>query len=157
MVVRNAGSLCDGTVGAVDVNKLLLIDDEQSILAAMAEYFSGLGYEVDCAQDENAARSLIERHRYCVVITDLRLSRGDRFEGFEILARLRRRVPEADCIVLTAHGCAESEAQALQQGASVFLQKPKPLGELAAVVAKLMARRNSAACPDGLHAVPATG
>jgi len=135
--------------------KLLLIEDEACILAAMAEYFSGLGYEVDCAEDEDAAWSLIERHRYRIVITDLRLSRSDQFEGFEILACLRRRVPEADCIVLTAHGCAESEARALQQGASAFLQKPSPLSEVAAVVAMLAARRSVAADRDGLHAVPA--
>ena len=145
------------TASAGDVHKLLLIDDEACILAAMAEYFAGLGYDVDCAADEDAARSLIERHRYRTVITDLRLSRGDRFEGFEILACLRRRAPEAACIVLTAHGCVESEARALQQGASAFLQKPQPLSEVAAVVAMLTASRNESAGLGDLHAVPAGG
>jgi DNA-binding response OmpR family regulator len=139
------------------VDKLLLIDDETCILAAMAEYFSGLGYDVDCAADEGAARSLIERHRYRIVITDLRLSHGDQFEGFEILARLRRRAPETECVVLTAHGCAESEARALQQGARAVLQKPQSLGEVAAVVARLTARRNESAGLGELHAVPAAG
>ena len=137
------------------MDKLLLIDDEACILAAMAEYFSGLGYDVDCAADEGAARSLIERHRYRIVITDLRLSRSDQFEGFEILACLRRRAPESDCIVLTAHGCAESEARALQQGARAVLQKPQPLGAVAAVIALLTAGHDESARPDELHAVPA--
>jgi DNA-binding response OmpR family regulator len=139
------------------VHKLLLIDDEACILAAMAEYFAGLGYDVDCAADDGAARSLVERHRYHIVITDLRLSRSDRFEGFEILACLRRRAPQADCIVLTAHGCAESEARALQQGASAFLQKPQPLSEVAAVVAKLTARRADSACLGESRAFTSAG
>lgn len=139
------------------MDKLLLVDDESCILAAMAEYFSGLGYDVDCAADEDSARSLIDRHRYRIVITDLRLSRSDRLEGFEILACLRHRVPEADCIVLTAHGCAESEVRALQQGARAVLQKPQPLGAVAAVVAMLTARHNEFACPDELRAAPAAG
>ncbi len=147
----------NATASAGDVDRLLLIDDEASILAAMAEFFAGLGYDVDCAVDEEAARSLIERHRYRIVITDLRLSRGDQLAGFEILACLRRRDPEADCIVLTAHGCAESEARALQQGATAFLQKPQPLSEVAALVAMLTARRNESAGLGDLHAVPAAG
>lgn len=141
--------MCNGTSSVRGVDKLLLIDDEACILAAMAEYFSGLGYDVDCAADEGAARSLIERHRYRVVITDLRLSRSDQFEGFAILACLRRRAPEAECIVLTAHGCTESEARALREGASAFLEKPKPLAEVAAVVAMLAARRHDRAAGYG--------
>lgn len=129
--------------------KLLLIDDEACIRSAMAEYFSGLGYEVHCAEDEDSARSLIEQHRYRIVITDLRLSHSDRFEGLEILAHLRCRVPQAACIVLTAHGCPESAVRAMREGATAVLQKPQALGEIAAVVATLLARRDAGAGLDG--------
>lgn len=60
------------------MHKILLIDDEEHILAAMAEYFSMLGYQVTSATNLIAALALLDREHYGIVITDLRLSRCDR-------------------------------------------------------------------------------
>lgn len=119
---------------------MLLIDDEEHILVAMAEYFAAHGYDVACARDESAARTLLEQTDFRIVITDLRLSRSDRFEGLDILDRIRTRCPHTACIVLTAYGFPDNEERARQRGASVFLQKPRPLDELAAIVATLVSR-----------------
>lgn len=134
----------------MDAVRLLLIDDEACIRAAMSEYFVGLGYVVDRAGDVDSALSLITRHRYRIVITDLRLSRDDRFEGLEILSFLRRRAPQADSIVLTAHGCADTEARARREGAGVFLLKPQPLATVVGVVAGLLACDVVSRIPAGL-------
>lgn len=127
--------------------RILLIDDEEHILAAIAEYFTALGYTVDCAADAPTACDLLDRQGYGVVITDLRLSRGDRFEGLDVLEQARTRRPDAACIVLTAYAQPQNEELALDSGASVFLQKPTPLDELAALVATLIKRNPAAACP----------
>lgn len=136
------------------MEKLLLIDDEEHILTAMAEYFTMLGYAVNCAADEASARALVDGQDFRVVITDLRLSRSDRFEGIEILDRIRSRSPRTACIVLTAYGNAENEAQAQRHGACMFLQKPTPLDELAAIVATLVNRCPEAACTDEQYSFP---
>jgi ornithine cyclodeaminase/alanine dehydrogenase-like protein (mu-crystallin family)/DNA-binding response OmpR family regulator len=128
-------------------SRMLIIDDEEHITAAVTEYFMTLGYQVDCAQDAAAAHALLDRFDYAVIITDLRLSRSDRFEGFEILERIRSRCPQTASIVLTAHGYSENEKRARQRGASAFLQKPQPLEELAAVVAALVKQRTEPTDP----------
>jgi DNA-binding NtrC family response regulator len=120
------------------MEKLLLIDDEEHILAAMAEYFTALGYAVDCAADEASARALVDRQDFRIVITDLRLSRSDRFEGFDILDRIRTRCPRTACIVLTAYGFPDNEERARQRGARFFLQKPQSLEDISRIVATLI-------------------
>jgi two-component system, NtrC family, response regulator PilR len=140
----------------LDAVSVLLIDDEACIRVAMSEYFAGLGYVVDRAGDVDSALSLIAQHRYRVVVTDLRLSRNDRLEGLDLLPVLRRCAPQAACIVLTAHGCADTEAKARREGAGAFLQKPQPLATVAAVVAELLARDVAAESPDRLQ-IAATG
>jgi CheY-like chemotaxis protein len=116
---------------------LLLIDDEEHISAAMAEYFAAHGYDVACARDESAALTLLEQTDFRIVITDLRLSRSDRFEGLDILERIRTRCPHTACIVLTACGFPDNEERARQRGARAFLQKPRPLEEIFRIVATL--------------------
>ena len=122
------------------MHKILLIDDEEHILAAMAEYFTMLGYQVASAANEVAALALLDRERYRVVITDLRLSSRNRFEGLEILEHVQRRHPETACVVLTAYGSAEIEQRARERGARAFLQKPQPLDRVETVVAALVRR-----------------
>lgn len=120
------------------IPRILIIDDEEHILAAMTEYFAALGYEVACARDVSAAHALLERTDFRIVITDLRLSGGDRYEGLEILERVQSREPHAACIVLTAYGLPDTEERARQAGANAFLQKPQPLGELSNIVRALI-------------------
>lgn len=127
-------------------HRILLIDDEEHILAAIAEYFTALGYSVDCAADVSTACSLLDERGYGVVITDLRLSRGDRFEGLDVLERARARRPDVSCIVLTAYGQPQNAKQALDRGADAFLQKPTRLDELARLVAALLYRNPAAPC-----------
>jgi two-component system response regulator YesN len=120
--------------------RILIVDDEECALAAMVEYFADLGYEVDCALDEPAARDLLEHGSYAIVITDLRLSRGDRLEGLDLVERTRSLHPQTRCIVLTAFGSFENEERARRHGVAAFIHKPQPLREIARLVASLAGR-----------------
>lgn len=123
--------------------RLLIIDDEEPITGAVTDYFGILGYLVDSAQDEQAAHALVDRFDYAAVITDLRLSRGRRLEGLEIIEHARIRHPAAACIVLTAYGDAENEIEARKRGADALLQKPTPLHVLAERLAEILNRRST--------------
>jgi DNA-binding response OmpR family regulator len=119
-------------------SRLLIVDDEEHIIAALRDYFTVLGYVVDVADNENVARALLDRIGYVAVITDLRLSGGTRMEGLEIIRHARVRCPQGARIVLTAFGGPESRALAERSGADAFLQKPAPLNELGKVLAGLL-------------------
>ena len=120
---------------------MLIVDDEPAILFALAEYFSVHGLVVDTANELSEARRLLERYRYALVITDLRLSGTEGTEGFDLVTWLRDRYPRAGIVLLTGYGSPEIEREAHRRGADVFLQKPIALDALASIADRLVSTR----------------
>ena len=117
---------------------LLIVDDEESIRFSMSEYFSRHGFEVDTAREIEEAEKLIEKTDYKVIIQDLKVGITRHSDGMNIIKLIHRRSPETRIVVLTAYGSAEIKAEALRSGADAFLQKPKPLSQVAQVVQGLI-------------------
>ena len=117
--------------------RILVVDDEQIILFAFRAYFGRYDYEVDCARELEEAEALLAHRSYDVVIADLRLTGSSGREGLEIVRFLRERSPESPIVLLTAYGSKEIELEATELGADAFLQKPKPLAELAEIIFSL--------------------
>jgi DNA-binding NtrC family response regulator len=120
------------------VQRLLVVDDEESICFSMSEYFSHHGYKVETARDLDEAERLIESSDFKVIIQDLRLGATRNPDGLDLIRRAHQRNPDTRIIVLTAYGSAEMEDEARRQGASAFLRKPKPLSQVAQVVQGLI-------------------
>ncbi len=117
---------------------LLVVDDEESILFPVCEFFKRRGFKVDCATGSRDAEILIENQRYEAMIVDLRLSSDEPEGGLEVVEVGRKRHPRSRIIVLTAHGTRGVEKRALALGADLLLRKPKRLCELAGVVNDLL-------------------
>jgi len=122
----------------INMPRLLIVDDEESICFSMSEYFSLQGYKVDTAQELEEAERLIEATDYKVVIQDLRLGTARSPDGLNIIKMIHDQNPRTRIIVLTAYGSAEMEDEALRCGADAFLRKPKPLSQVAQVVQGLI-------------------
>lgn len=118
--------------------RILIVDDESAILFAFRSYFSRCGYEVDGARELEEAEALLANRKYDIVIADLRLTGSDGREGLEVVRFFRERAPESPIVMLTAFGSPELEMEAVELGANAFLQKPKPLSELADIVFNLL-------------------
>ncbi len=114
------------------------MDDEEPILFAMGEYFSTKGYLVDCARETQEAEALLESHRYCLAILDLRLTGTRGAEGLDLIESVRGKSPATRIILLTAYGSREVEVEARRRGADAFLQKPQPLSEVAQIASGLI-------------------
>jgi len=114
--------------------RLLLTDDEPTILFAMREYFSALGFRVDTSSALDDALSRISGNDYAVVISDLRMSGSEGREGFTIAAAARARSEDTRIIMLTA--CSEQDG--LASGADLVLRKPQPLRDVARSVLNLL-------------------
>lgn len=107
--------------------RILIVDDEEPILFAMAEYFRASGFEVDCASEMEEAAALVNRVRYALVITDLRLTKVPGTEGLQLIQEIHGRVP---VIMLTAYGSPDVETWARAQGIAAFLTKPTSLSAI---------------------------
>lgn len=121
--------------------RLLIVEDEESITFAMTRYFRRHGFEVDSAHAPEEARVLLAAAHYAVVIADLRLGGVYGAEGLEIVSYVRECSPGTRTILLTAYNSPELEATAHARGADAVLRKPKPLSELAETVRTLLDRR----------------
>jgi DNA-binding NtrC family response regulator len=126
------------TAEEVQMPRLLVVDDEESICFSMSEYFSLQGYKVDTAREVEEAERLIEATDYKVVIQDLRLGATRNPDGLDIIRMIREQYPRTRIVVLTAYGSAEVEDEARRCGADAFLRKPKPLSQVAQVVQGLI-------------------
>jgi two-component system response regulator RegA len=121
------------------LGRILLVDDETSILFAVSDYLSAFGFTVDCATDLDEATALLVRFSYAVVIADLRLRATDDEGGLDFLEQVRDRCPSARSVLLTAFGTPALELEAQRRGAAAVLLKPQPLSAIARIVDGLLA------------------
>jgi len=120
------------------MKRLLLVDNEETILFAFSRYFSRCGFEVDCAREMEEAEALAAYTAYDLVIADLCLSAAGSTEGLEIVRYMRLRCPQARVILITAFDTPAVEREALRRGADAFVRKPRPLSEIADLAATLI-------------------
>src|SRR6266404_5152200 len=114
-------------------DRVLVVDDEQSLRKVLAATLQREGYEVSVCSDGEEAISALERDGADVVVTDLVMPRMD---GLTLLRKVVARHPDVPVIVVTAHGRIDSAVEAMKAGAFDFLAKPFDHGELKAIIAK---------------------
>jgi len=122
-------------------HRLLVVDDEPAILMALREFFKHRGYRVDSVHGRQEAEDLLTRERYACVIADLHLSADCPDGGLRLLEIVRQHHPETRFVILTAHPSTNAELEARRRGVDAFLWKPKPLFELALLVASLVGEK----------------
>ena len=106
---------------------LLIIDDNLSNLELLSEALAQSGLEILTASDADEGLDLFCDRRPNIVLTDLVMPT---MSGMAVLERIMEVDPATDVILMTAHYSAESAVEAIQKGASDYLNKPVPLGTL---------------------------
>ena len=109
--------------------KLLLVEDDAMLGAAMKRGLEKAGYVVDWAQDGDEALGGLAAQTYETVILDLSLPQVD---GIEVLKRMRARRDATPVIIVTARGRGDQKIDGLDAGADDYLVKPFDLDELLA-------------------------
>lgn len=142
-----------------DAPRVLVVDDQQSLLDILQRWLARSGYEVHVAADGFEALSLAKEHGFDVIVTDLKMPG---LNGLQLMSLLKDQDPAVQVIFLTGQGTMQDAIEALREGRAFdFLQKPlRDLHELNQVIDKAMARRRqsdssaqprlSAACQEGL-------
>jgi DNA-binding NtrC family response regulator len=120
--------------------RVLLVDDERSILFAAQRYLTANGFEVQCARELEEAQALLANDVFDIVITDLRLTPVQCAEGLLVIETVRSRALASRVIVLTGHATPAVEAAAHELGVDLFLRKPTSLPDLAVMMHELMAK-----------------
>ena len=120
--------------GPEAAKRILLVDDERTVVFSLGRFLRLHGFEVDAAQRQAEAERLLDTHRYDVVLTDLRLTGTGGTEGLTIIEHARRVHPNALIVLLTAYGTEEVLDAARDLGVDTILSKPVLLDHLLEVV-----------------------
>jgi two-component system response regulator AtoC len=109
--------------------KVLLIDDEMTMVQIVTEMLRADGHEVHPYTTAETAFAALEETQPELVITDLYLDKTGA-QGLEMLRRARSLNPPPVVIVVTGYGSIETAVQAMKKGAYDYLEKPFKLEEL---------------------------
>jgi len=128
--------------------RILVVEDEPDLAAAIATGLRKDGYAIDIAEDAVSAVNFAALNSYDLVCLDLNLPDGD---GLDVCRRVVAGPahsydpgPSPKIIMLTARGSVADRIRGLDEGADDYLVKPFSLGELGARVRALL-RRDTAA------------
>jgi len=121
---------------------MLVVDDEPGMRQLLQSAFEQRGFDVSVATNGDRAVDELEKGRYDVVITDLKMPGRD---GFGVLRAVKGVSADTKVIMITAYGSIEKAVEAMQMGASDFIAKPFKLAEIELKVDKLIKRLNGAA------------
>jgi DNA-binding response OmpR family regulator len=114
--------------------RVLLVDDEPSLLFAIRDFLTSEGFQVECATEREEAQALLLNITFDVAVTDLRLTPLNPVEGLQLASFIRERVLPTRVIVLTAVASPEAEAEAKRIGVDAYLRKPASLRGLATLI-----------------------
>jgi DNA-binding NtrC family response regulator len=102
-------------------DRILIIEDKESMLDMLKQTLEAEGYQVTPAKDGAEGIRKLSDERIGLVLTDLKLPKKD---GFEVLKAVKQDNPLLPVIVMTAFGTIETAVKAVKQGAYDFLTKP---------------------------------
>ncbi len=108
-------------------SQVLVIDDEADIRELLGMTLSRMGLDTHCAGSTSEAFALLEKNKYELCLTDMRLADGD---GLTVVAHVAKNHPNLPVAVITAHGSAENAVAALKAGAFDYVSKPVQLEQL---------------------------
>ncbi len=120
------------------LKRLLIVDDEPSILFAYKRLFRSHRLAVDTAGSYQDAVDLLQQHRYLLVITDLRLDLEDEQGGIRLINAIRNMDPDVKIVLATAYGSPEIEKDSIEVGADYYMEKPLVLDTIRELVERLL-------------------
>ena len=116
--------------------KILLIEDDPGISAALTKELQAEGYEVAMATRGDDGLALAREQPCDAVLTDLKMPG---ISGLELIEQLHTAKPKLPIIMMTAFGTTETAIEATKLGAYDYVLKPFDTGELLDLVAKAVA------------------
>ncbi len=114
--------------------RILVVDDDKSICNLLKSVLEMEGYAHNVANSGEEARQRIASDRFDILISDIYL--GDD-SGLNLLAEMKRANPDAEVIIMTAHGSVETAVNAVHNGAFDYISKPFVVDEVLQILKRV--------------------
>ena len=109
------------------MSKILIVDDEAVIRAALREILEYEKYEIEEAENVKQAFEIIEKQEFKLILSDIKMPE---MNGIDFLEELQKKNNNTPVIMITGHGDIETAVESLKKGAFDFLQKPLDMNRL---------------------------
>jgi two-component system response regulator AtoC len=130
------------------MNRVLVVDDEAGMRAALEAHFLRRDWRVDTAANAGEALEKFRRVLHPLVVTDIRLPGAD---GFSVMREARSLAPHTAVILLTAFANVPDAVTAMKGGACDYLVKPVAFEQLEQAAERIMAQaRTQAEAAEGM-------
>ena len=117
--------------------RLLLIEDEPSVISVIQRGLSASGHEITVAMDGQSGLQMALQHQFDLIILDLMIPV---INGMEVCRKIRLAEIGTPIIMLTALSTTENIVSGLDAGADDYMTKPFKLAELEARIRRLTRR-----------------
>src|SRR5262247_3145597 len=114
--------------------RVLVVDDDKSICNLLKSMLEMEDYAHRVATSGEEARRLIASDHFDIMISDIYL--GDD-SGLNVLTRMKESNPEAEVVIMTAHGSVETAVNAVHNGAFDYISKPFAVDEVLEILKRI--------------------
>jgi DNA-binding NtrC family response regulator len=111
----------------MELDRILVVDDEESVGDVLHQGLTKFGYRVALAKSAEEALGIFESGSFDIVITDLKMPKMD---GLDLIRMIRQKNPEVAFLVITGYPSLQSTMEALAQGVHDYIIKPFNLGDV---------------------------
>ena len=126
------------------VKKILIADDEPTLVSTLQYNLEREGYSVVIATDGEAAVAAARESHPDLIVLDIMMPR---LNGLEV-CRILRREMHVPIVILSARGDERDRAAGVEAGADDYVTKPFRMGELIARIGLLLLRSECLPPPD---------
>lgn len=126
-------------------NRILLVDDEETLRFVLRETLISEGYSVDVANDGFQALERVKVKSYDLLITDIKMHGMD---GLQLIREIKRNGSHLKIIIITAYGSLEMVKEAARLGVIEFVSKPFKIQEIKDVITRNLCDDNTSSEND---------
>jgi len=119
--------------------RILIVDDEESMIQFLSILLSKEGYEIHVARSGRDALQKAEEETFDVVVTDIKMP-GE-IDGLGVLSGIKKLDPSVPVVIRTAFASQKSAIDALNRGAYQYLEKSAKNDEIRLVIKNALAMR----------------
>ena len=118
-------------------DRILVVDDEESMRDVLRRILSAEGYSVSLAENGKRALAILEKERFDFVLCDIRMPE---MGGLELLREIMSRKIPGTAIMMSAFGTVQTAVEAMKLGAYDYISKPFMSDEILLTLRKAQER-----------------
>lgn len=127
-----------GAIEMDTVETILIVDDDHNLRRTLEDILRAKGYTPISVSGGTSALVSLESEVPAAALIDLKM---EDMSGLELLAKIRKRFPTTECIMITGHASSDTAIEAINLGAYSYLEKPYDVDQLLLTLRRAVEKR----------------